>query len=188
MIISAERLNLRPWNDADRISFVDMSVDPEVMEFMMPLKREAASGAWIDDQIAHQKAHGFCLWAVERKEDLRFIGTVGLRRIGYEADFTPAVEIGWRIARPFWGNGYAPEAATAAIQFGFKILKLPEIIAITVPHNLKSRRVMEKLGMQRDEDGDFDHPLVKKGHPLRRHVLYRLRRSEWNRKREVSDV
>ncbi|MFT8897684.1 MAG: GNAT family N-acetyltransferase [Acetobacter sp.] len=110
VIISTERLNLRSWHDADRSSFADMSIDPDVMTFLMPLKLEAAAGAWIDDQIAHQKAHGFCFWAVERKEDLRFIGTVGLRRIGYEADFTPTVEIGWRIARPFWGNDYAPEA------------------------------------------------------------------------------
>lgn len=145
----------------------------------MPLKREQALGAWIDDQTAHMQEHSVCFWAVERREDAAFIGTVGLRKIGYKTPFTPAVEIGWRIARPFWGQGYAPEAAAACLQYGFDALGLPDIVAITVPANRKSRRVMEKLGMRHDPDDDFDHPHVPERHPLRRHVLYRLCREQW---------
>lgn len=153
-----------------------MSADPAVMEFLMPLQREKALGAWIDNQINPMQAHGFCFWAVERKEDGILIGTVGLRKVGYEALFTPAVEIGWRIARPFWGLGYAPEAC---LQFGFDALALSEIIAITVPSNPKSRRVMSKIGMTHNPTEDFDHPLFPNNYPLRRHVLYRLLRDQW---------
>ena len=177
MNITTDRLRLREWTDNDRQSFADMSADPEVMQFMMPLQRGKAFGPWIDDQISHLQENGFCFFAVERKEDEAFVGTVGLRRVGYDAFFTPAVEIGWRIARPFWGRGYAPEAAKACLQFGFDVLKLPEILAITVPANVKSRRVMVKLGMKYDPKEDFDHPSVPEGHPFRRHVLYRLTRS-----------
>lgn len=128
-------------------------------------------------RLAIIQENGFCFFAVDRKEDEAFVGTVGLRRVGYDAFFTPAVEIGWRIAHPFWGRGYAPEAAKACLQFGFDVLKLPEILAITVPANVKSRRVMVKLGMTYDPKEDFDHPSVPEGHPFRRHVLYRLTRS-----------
>ncbi|MFT8736272.1 MAG: GNAT family N-acetyltransferase [Zymomonas mobilis] len=179
MNLITKRLQLREWRDADREPFAEISADPAVMEFLIPLQREKALGEWIDNQINHMQAHGFCFWAVERKEDGIFIGTVGLRKVGYEAFFTPAVEIGWRIARPFWGLGYAPEAAQACLQFGFDTLNLSEIIAITVPSNLKSRRVMSKLGMAYNPNEDFDHPLVPKGHYLRRHVLYRLLRDQW---------
>ena len=96
--------------------------------------------------------------------------------VSYEAHFTPAVEVGWRIARAFWGQGYAPEAAGAAIRFGFETFGLPEIVANTVHGNLKSRRVMSKLGMSHDDSGDFDHPRIPEGHRLRRQVLYRLTR------------
>ncbi|MFT8719061.1 GNAT family N-acetyltransferase [Acetobacter sp.] len=170
MNIQTERLIRRPWRDSDHHPFVDMSEDPTVMEFMLPLKREQALGAWIDDQIAHMQEHGFCFWAAERKEDAAFVGTVGLRKIAYNVPFTP--RLAYRAS--FGGHGYAPEAAAACLQYGFDVLELPEIMAITVPANCKSRRVMEKLGMQHDPDDDFDHPRVPHRHPLRRHVLYRL--------------
>lgn len=186
MTITTERLRLREWTDEDRSPFADMSADPDVMEFMMPLPPDKASGPWVDDQIAHMQQHGFCFWAVERKEDAAFIGTVGLRRVGYDAFFTPAVELGWRIARPFWGQGYAPEAAKACLQFGFETLNLPEILAITVPANLKSRRVMAKLGMTHNPNENFDHPYVPEGHRLRGHVLYRLRREQWDNEAHCS--
>jgi RimJ/RimL family protein N-acetyltransferase len=99
--------------------------------------------------------------------------------VTYEAHFTPAVEVGWRIARPSWGLGYAPEAAAAAIRFGFESLQLPEIVANAGTANEKSMRVMAKLGMQRDPSDDFEHPLVPEGNPLRHQVLYRLTRSRW---------
>lgn len=111
-----------------------------------------------------------------QKENAGFVGAVGLLWVDYEAHFTPAVEIGWRVSRAFWGLGYAPEGARAAIRFGFDALQLSEIVANTPPGNGKSRRVMSKLGMSHDASDDFDHPLVPEGHPLRRQVLYRLTR------------
>lgn len=113
------------------------------------------------------------------------MGAAGLLRIGYKAHFAPAVEVGWRLARRFWGKGYAPEAARAAITFGFDRLGLQEIVANTVPHNSNSHRVMEKLGMAYDPADDFDHPLVPADSPLRRQVLYRLSRERWIRLAEM---
>ncbi|MBY4641805.1 GNAT family N-acetyltransferase [Gluconacetobacter entanii] len=179
MELHSHRLVLRPWEDRHRQPFADMSADPAVMEYMMPLTPHGAHTTWIDNQRAHQQEHGFCFWAVEDRTDGTFMGTVGLYRMGYDAHFTPAVEIGWRVARPFWGRGYAPEAAATCLRFGFETLGLPEIVANTAPDNLRSRRVMEKLGMMRDPRDDFDHPRVPSGHPLRRQVLYRLTREHW---------
>jgi RimJ/RimL family protein N-acetyltransferase len=179
MRIVSDRLMLRPWQDADRAPFAEMSADPAVMQYLLPLTTRDASDAWIDRQMAHLAAHGFCFWAVEA--DGGFVGTVGLGRIGYTAHFTPAVEIGWRIARAFWGLGYAPEAARAALRFGFETAACPEIVANAGFDNDKSQRVMAKLGMSRDPADDFDHPRVPEGDPLRRQVLYRLRRENWLR-------
>ncbi|POF61688.1 GNAT family N-acetyltransferase [Novacetimonas maltaceti] len=147
MELRSQRLVLRPWEDRHRQPFADMSADPAVMGYMMPLTPHAAHTTWIDNQR---------------------------NRVGYDAPFT-----GWRMARPFWGRGYAPEAAATCLRFGFEGLDLPEIVANTVSANLRSRRVMEKLGMVHDPRDDFDHPRVPRGHPLRRQVLYRLTRERW---------
>jgi len=122
---------------------------------------------------------GWGLWAVEVIDETPFIGFVGLNEATFAAHFTPAVEVGWRLARTAWGNGYATEAARAAIAYGFDDLELDEIVSFTTVANLPSRRVMEKLGMSRDRAGDFDHPLVDEVSPIRPHVLYRLRRQDW---------
>ena len=179
MQIATHRLILRPWTNADREPFAAMSADPDVMQHLLPLATRGASDAWIDRQLDRLAADGFCFCAVELKETGEFIGSVGLLRVGYEAHFTPAVELGWRIARAFWGKGYAPEAARAAIQFGLDELALPELVANTSPDNLNSQRVMVKLGMTRSAADDFDHPRVPEGHRLRRQVLYRLSRERW---------
>jgi RimJ/RimL family protein N-acetyltransferase len=179
MRLVSPRLILRPWRDADRPPFAAMSADPEVMAHLTQLATRAASDAWIDRQITHQSEHGFCFWAVELKEDATFVGSVGLRWVGYDAHFTPAVEVGWRIARPFWGRGLAPEAARAALRFGFADPRRREIVANTSVENSKSRRVMAKLGMSRDAADDFDHPRVAEGDPRRRQVLYRIARYRW---------
>ena len=126
-------------------------------------------------------ANGFGFWAAERKEDGALLGFVGLNAPSWEAPFTPCIEIGWRLAHAHWGHGYATEAARAALAFGFDRLGLDEIVAFTLPANHRSRAVMARLGMRHDPDGDFDHPLVPEGHALRRHVLYRLPRAEWER-------
>ena len=175
--LEAPRLILRPWLDRDRAPFARMSSDPQVMAHLLPFASPEAVDAWIDRQRAHLEAHGFCFWAVESKEDGAFMGAAGLLRVGYEAHFTPAVEVGWRLDRCFWGQGYAPEAAALAIRFGFEQVGLQEVVANTVPANRNSRRVMEKLGMSHTAVDDFDHPLVPIGNPLRRQVLYRLPRA-----------
>ena len=152
----------------------------------MPTRQD--SDGWIDRQIAHQADHGFCFWATVLKQDGRFVGSVGLLRVRYEAHFTPAVEIGWRLARDVWGRGYAVEAARAALRFGFEDLSLDQIVANTAVDNLNSQRVMVKLGMSRDAADDFDHPRLAEGNPLRRQVLYRLTRDNWSDAQHVPHI
>ena len=173
-----ERLRLRQWVDADRAPFAALNADPEVMRYFPAPLDEAASNAYVDRIREHFAEHGYGLWAVETRHDGRFIGYVGLWPVGFDADFTPAVEIGWRLASQAWGRGYAPEAAEAAAADGFERLGLHEIVSFTAVGNAPSRRVMEKLGMTRDSDEDFDHPKLPEGDPLRRHVLYRLAKPE----------
>jgi ribosomal-protein-alanine N-acetyltransferase len=119
---------------------------------------------------------GFGLWAVELPRSTPLIGFVGLHEALFEAPFTPAVEVGWRLARAYWGHGYATEAARAATAFGFEQVGLEEIVSFTSVSNLRSQRVMQRIGMTPDPAGDFDHPAVPAGHPIRPHVLYRLAR------------
>ncbi len=123
--------------------------------------------------------HGFGLWAAELRETGEFLGYVGLAVPRFEAAFTPCVEIGWRLASKHWGRGFATEGARAAAGFAFDVLNLEDLVSFTVPANVRSLRVMEKLGMTHDENEDFDHPLLAVDHPLRRHVLYRMKRAGW---------
>jgi RimJ/RimL family protein N-acetyltransferase len=164
------RLLLRPWCDEDIAAFLEMSSDPLVMEYLPP-----ADEGWVAWARAHWDEHGYGQWIVEIPGEASFIGVVGLAVVSYEAHFTPAVEVAWRLARPYWGRGYAAEAAKAALDYGFEQLGLSEIVALTVPANQRSRRVMERLGMTRSSEDDFDHPRLPEG-PLKRHVLYRLRK------------
>jgi len=168
--LRTSRLLLRPWGDEDTAPFVEMSSDPVVMEYLLP-----AGEAWAAWARAHWDEHGFGQWVVKLPGEASFIGVVGLAVVSYEAHFTPAVEVAWRLARPYWGRGYAAEAAKAALDYGFEQLGLSEIVALTVPANQRSRRVMERLGMTRSSEDDFDHPRLPEG-PLKRHVLYRLRK------------
>lgn len=172
MILDGPRLRLRPWHEADAGAFAAMNADPEVMRhFAAPLSR-AESDAFLHALMAHQAAHGFCFWCVERRAVPGAIGMCGLMRVPWQARFTPAVEIGWRIAVAHWRQGHAEEAARLALAAGFGPLGLAEIVAFTVPANEPSWRLMEKLGMR--GDGDFEHPRLPEGHPLRRHRLYRV--------------
>ena len=173
-MIETSRLLLRAWQERDLAPFAAMSTDPEVMRYLLRPETPEAVAPWIAGQVAHRAEHGFCFWAVEERGTGAFVGAVGLLRVSYEAHFTPAVELGWRIARPFWGQGYAPEAALASIQFGFHILNLGELVANACVGNVNSRRVMEKLGMTRDPADDFDHPHIAEPSSLRRQVLYRI--------------
>jgi ribosomal-protein-alanine N-acetyltransferase len=175
-MLETPRLLLRRWRDEDREPFAALNADPEVMRyFPAPLTREQ-SDAMVDRIEAHFGEHDWGLWGVERRADGVFLGFVGLSPAVFEAPFTPAVEVGWRLAREAWGAGYATEAASAALADGFERLALVEIVSLTAVGNERSRRVMERLGMRRDPADDFEHPAVPPGHPLRPHVLYRLRR------------
>ena len=172
--LRTSRLLLRPWRDEDVAAFAEMSADPTVMQYLLPLSDRGLSvEAWVERARAHWDEHGFGQWVVELSGAANFIGVVGLGVVSYEAPFTPAVEVAWRLARSYWGHGYATEAATAALDYGFNELGLSEIVALTVPANQRSRRVMERLGMTHVPEDDFDHPRLPEG-PLRRHVLYRL--------------
>jgi RimJ/RimL family protein N-acetyltransferase len=173
------RLLLRPWRDDDRAPFAAMSADPAVMEHFPAVLDRAASDRVIDRLQAHLAARGYTFWAVEAPGVAPFVGFVGLLHQSFAAPWTPGIEIGWRIAREHWGQGYAPEAAAEALRIGFEDVGADEIVAITVPGNAKSRRVMTKLGMTRDGAGDFDHPELPADSPLRRHLLYRLARERW---------
>lgn len=174
-VLATDRLLLRPWRAADREGFAAMSADSRVARYLPSTYTRQQSDAVVDRIEAHFAAHGFGWWAVEIPGVCDFAGFIGLSIPRFEAHFTPCVEIGWRLAAEHWGNGYATEGARAALRYGFEMLKLDEIVSFTVPQNLPSRRVMEKIGMQHDPGDDFDHPNLPDDSPLLRHVLYRKR-------------
>jgi RimJ/RimL family protein N-acetyltransferase len=179
--LRTERLHLRPWRDGDRDPFAAMNVDPEVVRYLPGPLTRAESDALVDRIGAHFAEHGFGLWATEVVDSGAFVGFVGFLVPKFDAPFMPAVEVGWRLARSAWGLGYATEGARRVLAFGFEERALDEIVSFTVPANRPSRAVMERLGMRRDPDGDFDHPRLPPDSPLRRHVLYRLTRADWAR-------
>jgi len=182
-ILTTARLRLRQWREEDLALFAALNADPQVMEFFPKVLTRAESDAVAGRIRDHFARHGFGFWAVEVPGTADFVGFVGLAVPSFEAHFTPCVEIGWRLAREHWGHGYATEAATAALAFGFGDRALEEIVAFTVPANIPSRRVMGRLGMRRSPADDFEHPAIADGHPLRSHVLYRLRRADWKPRR-----
>ncbi len=176
------RLLLRRWRPGDLEPFAAMNADPEVMElFPAPLDR-ASSDALVERIEAGFAEHGFGLWAVEAAPNNGFIGFTGLSVPGFEAAFTPAVEIGWRLARRAWGQGYATEAARAALHAAFGPLGLAEVVSFTSVANLRSQAVMRRLDMTHDPTEDFDHPSLPPDHRLARHVLYRATASDWHRR------
>lgn len=179
MTLRTPRLLLRRWLPSDRESFAALNADAHVMRYFPALLSRADSDALADRIEQDLDRLGIGLWAVEVPGVSRFAGYVGLSVPAFEAPFnscTPCVELAWRLARVHWNQGYATEGARAAVSLAFDTLRIPELVAYTVPQNAASRRVMEKLGMTRDAAEDFDHPRLPVGHALRRHVLYRLRR------------
>jgi RimJ/RimL family protein N-acetyltransferase len=175
------RLRLRQWVDADLEPFAAMNADSEVMRYLSGPRSRQESDAYASLCRASIAERGFGVWAVEVVEGGAFAGFIGLSEPPFEARFTPATQVGWRIAREHWGQGYATEGALAAVAFGFDSLGLEEILSWTSTGNAASRRVMERIGMTRDPNGDFDHPLRAPDDPTRAHVLYRLRRPNWLR-------
>jgi len=180
--IRSERLILRRWREADLAPFAAMNADPVTMRFMPSVTTAEESRALIGRFEEHHRLHGFGVWAVEVPGVAPLAGFIGLQRVGFEAPFTPAVEIGWRLAPAFWGKGYATEGAKAALRIAFEDLNLDQIVSFTVAANKPSWSVMERLGMTRDPAEDFDHPRLPVGHALRRHVLYRMGRDAWGRR------
>jgi RimJ/RimL family protein N-acetyltransferase len=176
LALRTPRLLLREWRDDDVEPFAAMSADSEVMELLLGPMDRARSDFWVAGARGFWREHGYGLWVVEIPGEAPFAGIVGLNRAAFKAPFTPAVEVAWRLARPYWGRGIAREAARAVIEDGFYRLGLAEIVAITTPANRRSWGLMERLGMVRDVAGDFIHPGVPEGHPLQWHVLYRIRR------------
>jgi RimJ/RimL family protein N-acetyltransferase len=165
------RVLLRQWRDDDRGPYAAINADPEVMRYLGDLRSREESDGFIDWASGLIAKRGWGLWAVEVVDGPPLIGVVGLN----ETHAIPgAIEVSWKLAREYWGQGYATEAAREAVRFGFEQLGLDEIVSMTVPANLPSRRVMERLGMTHDPDDDFDRP--DEPPELTRHVLYRLRR------------
>jgi len=168
------RVRLRRWRDADRAPFAALNADPRVMEYFPARPDRRQSDVLVDRFESHFAEHGFGLWAVEVPDVAPFIGFVGLSVPGFVAHFMPCVEIGWRLAFDHWGRGYETEAARLVVAHGFEPLGLAAVVSFTAVANRRSQAVMERLGMRRDPAEDFDHPGLPDGHPLRRHVLYRL--------------
>jgi RimJ/RimL family protein N-acetyltransferase len=173
--LQTERLLLRGWRASDLDPFAALNADPRVMEYFLRTMTFDESASWIEKIQAGFARHGFGWWAVEIPGVAPFAGLMGLSVPGFQAHFTPCVEVGWRLAAEYWGRGYATEGARAVLRFGFEQAGIPEIVSFTTVENRRSRRVMEKLGMTRTEADDFDYPTIAEGHPLRRHVLYRIR-------------
>ena len=176
-MIETDRLRLRRWEPKDLIPFANLNADPRVMEFFPASLTPEETKAMFVSLTERFDKHGFSFWATELKSTGEFIGFVGLNVPGYNLPFSPCVEIGWRIAFAHWGKGYAQEAADSSLRYGFKVLKLKEIVSFTTVGNARSCRVMNRIGMRRDPDGDFLHPRLPEGHALRPHVLYRIDRT-----------
>ncbi len=176
--IVTERLLMRRWRPADSEPFAAINADPQVMELLPGTLSRAESDAYIEGIEDSFERRGYGLWALELRASGELIGLTGLNRVAFGAHFTPAVEVGWRLAKSVWGHGYASEAGRAALRFGFERVRLGEIVSMTTTLNLRSQAVMERIGMHREQADDFVHPLALREH-LRAHVLYRLSAERW---------
>lgn len=178
-VLETDHLILRPWCEDDASAFAAMNADERVMEFFPSVLSRDESLVMMNVANARIESDGISFAPIEEKATGRFLGFVGLNRPRYDPPlpFEPCVEIGWRLIVDAWGKGYASEAARAWLGFGFETLGLSEIVSFTAAINLRSQAVMQRIGMVHDRNGDFDHPVLAPGHPLERHVLYRMRRS-----------
>lgn len=181
VIIQTERLILRQWCEKDLEPFAQLNADTRVREYFPGLLSRQESDASVQFTSDHIERCRWGLWAASLVKTGEFIGFVGLQNVPFTAPFTPTVEIGWRLAFNYWGKGYATEGAVASLRYGYETLNLEEIVSFTAVANQRSRHVMEKIGMHHDPKDDFDHPKLTEGHPLRKHVLYRLEKSKWVR-------
>lgn len=175
-MIETERLILRRWQDRDRPALRAQCDDPAVMRYLLPVAGDAEFEAMLARLDSWHDQNGFTFWVIERRGDGAVLGLCGLKRGAPGTPIADMVEIGWRLGSEHWGAGYAREAAQATLDWAWGALDTREIVAITVPDNAASWGLMERLGMTRDTGGDFDHPLVPDGSPLKRHILYRIER------------
>lgn len=180
--IATPRLRLRLWHENDADAFAAMNADPRVREHFVGVLTREESDASVERMRAHFAKHGFGTWAVELRDRPGLIGFAGLTHPMFAAPCGPCIEIGWRFAFDHWGRGYATEAAKEALRAAFEIVGLDEVVAFTTVGNARSRRVMEKIGLSHDEADDFDHPLLPPEHRTSRHVLYRVRKEDWERR------
>ncbi|NGX42165.1 MAG: hypothetical protein K940chlam7_00442 [Chlamydiae bacterium] len=178
LTLKTERLILRLWKQEDLSEFAKMNADKRVMEFFPSALSEEESNSLADKIQKELKEKDYGLWAVEVKGGASFIGFVGLHYQDFTAPFTPCIEIGWRLTLEHQGKGHAFEAASKVIEYAFKELKLEELVSFTTIKNLRSIKLMKKLGMTHDPQDDFDHSKLPEGHPLRPHVLFRLKNQE----------
>jgi RimJ/RimL family protein N-acetyltransferase len=177
-LLTTPRLLLRPWRESDRTPFAALNADPKVMEFMPCLLSREQSDDFFDRIQAHFARYGYGLYAAEHRATGEFIGFIGLLVPAFDAPFMPAVEIGWRLAAKWWGQGFATEGGREIVRYAFDVIGLDQLVSFTAITNARSRRVMQKLGMTHDPAENFEHPRVPPGHPLRPHVLYRLERAK----------
>lgn len=173
------RVLLRAWKDSDLAPFSAMNADPEVMQHFPAILSRSESDQFVARIPEYFEQHGFGLWALEIPGEFPFAGFVGLLRVSFDAHFTPAVEIAWRLTRSAWGKSYATEAAQCVLKYAFEVEQLQEVVSFTVPANLRSQAVMQRLSMHTKAEDNFEHPKLPSGHPLREHVLYKLKRAEW---------
>jgi RimJ/RimL family protein N-acetyltransferase/MOSC domain-containing protein YiiM len=185
--LETDRLLLRDWSPAARDALAELNADPVVMEFLPSVQDRARSDSLVDRIEAGFAAHGFGLWAVQRRDTGEFVGFCGLHVMDDDRPLAGQVEVGWRLARSAWGQGLATEAARAALGHGFGTAGLVEVMSMTARINVRSWRVMERLGMLRDRSADFDHPMLPRGDPLRRHVVHRIARASWRARQGGAD-
>jgi RimJ/RimL family protein N-acetyltransferase len=171
-LLQSSRLGLRPWLDSDLKPFAALNRDPEVRKYFPSVLTEEESNASVERLNNHFRQHGFCFYAVDRLDTRAFIGFIGFQTTTFEASFTPCVEIGWRLSRENWGQGFATEGARACLDYGFQELGFKEVFSFTPHSNIPSQRVMQKIGMQKV--GEFPHPMLEADSPLLMHVLYRV--------------
>ena len=179
--LSTDRLILRQWKESDFLPFSRINADPVVMEYYPSTLSKNESNAMANKLKALISDWSWGFWAVEVKEENKFIGFVGLHKPNYDLSVTPCVEVGWRLGKEFWGKGYATEAAKESLRFAFEELSLSEIYSFTSMSNEKSRAVMERLNMINTGE-NFEHPIIPEGHHLREHVLYKITKEHWKNK------
>lgn len=179
IIIETDRLILRTWEKKDSEIYFLINQDSKVTEYLPCSLTMKEVNAFISGANIHNDKYGYTLWATEFRETNELIGFVGLNYTDWKSHFTPAVEIGWRLGSKYWGQGLATEGAKTALDYGFKQCDIKEIVSFTVPANIRSIRVMDKIGLKRDFNGDFTHPKLDKDHPLSRHILYRLSKNDY---------